>query len=379
MPDPVQVVPVDSRKRQKEFMQFLWSHYCGDPNWIPPLVQNQVELVGFRKHPFYDRNKIRTFLALRSDEVVGRIAAIVNYGHCERFEEKRGFVGFFESIDDQDVANALFSAAGRYLKSEGMEHMRGPTNPSLNYEIGCLVDGFDSPPTFMMTYNPPYYDALYRGFGFEKAQDAYSFIANTGMLDTLDPKLRFVIDEVKTRFKMSIRPVNRKRFKEDVRAFLHIYNRSLEGTWGFVPMSEREVEHAAAGLRMLIEPDITSFIDVDGRTVGAAVGLLDYNPRIKEINGRLFPFGFLRLLFGRKNIKRMRVMSTNVLPEYQRWGLGLVTLDRMLPDCLKRGITDAEFSWVLESNHLSRGSLERGGAKRDKTYRFYDRTLADIS
>ena len=379
MPTQYEIRPVDSSSLQKKFMSFIWDLYRGDENWIPPLRQNQLELVGFRPHPFYERNKIKTFLAYRDGVPAGRIAAIVNYGHVERYNENRGFFGFFDCINEQQVANLLFREAGLFLKSQGMDSVRGPANPSLNHEIGCLVEGFDTPPTFMMTYNPPYYDELIRGWGFEKVQDLYSYEADASMLDKLDPKMRFVIEEVKRRFNVQVRPINRKRFMDDVRIFLNIYNRSLEGTWGFVPMTENEVEHSAKGLKMLIEPDITSFIEVDGRTVGAGLGLLDYNPRIKEIDGRLFPFGFLKLLFGRKKLTRVRLMSTNVLPEFQRWGLGIVTLDRMLPDCLKRGITHAEFSWVLESNDLSRGSLERGGAKRAKTYRLYDRSLTDIS
>ena len=367
---------VSSKSQQREFVRMLWDHYASDPHWVPPLIMNQEENLGFRKQPFYESNKIRCFLARKRGKVVGRIGAIVNHGHNQRYDEKRGFFGFFESVNDGGVANALFDSAAEFLSSEGMHSVRGPVNPSLNYDIGCLVEGFDSPPTFMMTHNHAYYDQLITGYGFEKVEDAYSFVGTTSMLDTIDPKLAFVIEEVKRRFNVTVRPLNRKNFREEVLLFLHIYNRSLEGTWGFVPMSEPEVEHMANGLRMLLEPDLTSFIEVEGKPVGAGLGLLDYNPRIKAINGRLFPFGFLKLLLGRRKIDRVRLISTNVLPEWQRWGLGLVALERMLPDCLARGITTAEFSWVLESNHLSRGSLERAGVARDKTYRIYDKDLA---
>ena len=198
------------------------------------------------------------------------------------------------------------------------------------------------------------------------------------MLKTIDPKLKFVIDEVKRRFNVTLRAANRKKFGDEVKLFLKIYNEALQGTWGFVPLSDAECVSIGASLKLLIDPTLTSFVEVDGKAVAVGICLPDFNPLIKKINGRLFPFGFLTLLFGRKKIKKVRVMSTNVVPEYQRWGLGLVVLDRMLPDCLSMGITDAEFSWVLESNHLSRGSLERAGTTRTKTYRLYDRTLSDI-
>jgi GNAT superfamily N-acetyltransferase len=164
-----------------------------------------------------------------------------------------------------------------------------------------------------------------------------------------------------------------KRFEADVRLFLDIYNRSLIGTWGFVPLSEGEIDHMSGSLRRLMVPELTAIAEVEGRPVGAVFGLLDFNPRIKRIKGRLFPFGFIHLLRNLKGITRARLLSTNVVPEFQKWGLGLVLLSKLLPDGLKWGLREAEFSWVLESNHLSRKSLERGGAIRTKTYRVYDR------
>jgi GNAT superfamily N-acetyltransferase len=192
------------------------------------------------------------------------------------------------------------------------------------------------------------------------------------MLDTLDKKLDFVVQEATRRFGVKTRRLDRKRFREEVHTFLDIYNRSLDGSWGFTPLSNAEVDHLAASLQQLIVPEMTSVAEVDGRVVGAVFGLLDYNPRIRAIDGRLFPFGFIRLLSNRRGIKRVRLVSTNVLPEFQRWGLGLVLPARLIPDIRAWGIQEAEFSWVLESNHLSRATLERGGAKRTHTFRIYD-------
>lgn len=374
-----QVFRVETRKQQKQFMELIWQLYKGDPNWVPPLRMNQEELVGFRRHPFYENAKCRAFIVEKDGKVVGRIVGIINHGHNQRYKEKRGFFGFFDCIDDQEAANHLFRAAAEYLKSEGMTDVRGPCNPSLNYELGTLVEGFDTPPTFMMTYNRPYYDKLIRGFGFEKTQDLYAFEGHIDMLDRLDPKLKFVIDEVKRRFNVTLRPASRRHFDKEIQLFLNIYNRALQSTWGFVPLTEAESKAIGFSLKFLIDPAVTSFVEVDGQPVGVGLGLPDYNPLIKKIDGKLFPFGFLRLLWGKKSIKKIRVISTNVVPEYQRWGLGLVALERMLPDCLANGIEEAEFSWVLESNDLSRGSLERAGTKRTKTYRLYDRSLSDIN
>lgn len=374
-----EVKRVEDKKQQRQFMDLIWRLYKGDPNWVPPLRMNQEELVGFRRHPFYENAKCRPFLVHKDGEVVGRILGIVNHGHNQRFHEKRGFFGFFDCIDDQVAANHLFNAAALYLKGEGMTDVRGPCNPSLNYEIGTLVEGFDTPPTFMMTYNWPYYDKLITNYGFAKTQDLYAYDGHIDMLDTLDPKLKFVIEEVKRRFNVKLRPASTRNFGREIALFLNIYNQALQSTWGFVPLSDAECKAIGFSLKLLIDPRVTSIIEVDGKPVGIGLGLPDYNPLIKKIDGRLFPFGFLTLLMGRRKLTRIRMISTNVIPEYQRWGLGLVALERMLPDCLKMGIKEAEFSWVLESNHLSRGSLERAGTRRTKTYRLYDRTLADIA
>ncbi len=353
-------------------MRFGWDHYRGDPNWIPPLRTNFKELLNYVPHPFYDDAEIQTFLAVRDNRVVGRIAAIIDHAHNRTFEELRGMFGFFECVDDQTVADSLFDAVRQWHRSHDIELMRGPVNPSMNYECALLVDGFDSPPTFMMTYNKPYYGKLIEDYGFTKSQDLYAFWGHIDMLDDIDPKLFFVVEEAQKRFNVKVRPLDTKNLEKDVGSFLDIYNKALPGQWGFVPLSNAELKHMVGGLKHLITPEMTTIAEVDGEPVGVVFGLLDYNPIIRKIDGKLFPFGFLRLLFGRKKIKRVRLISTNVLPQYQRWGLGVVLLARLVPEAKVWGIEDAEFSWVLESNKLSRGTLERGGAKLTKTYRIYD-------
>jgi hypothetical protein len=366
------IVPVRTRRQQRQFLDLPWKLYRGDQYWIPPLRMNVKELVGFSRHPFHEHNRVQTFLALRDGEPVGRIAAIVNQAHIDRYQDRRGFFGFFESLEDQAVASALFDAVRGWLAERQIHDIRGPVNPSLNYECGLLVDGFDSSPFFMMTYNPPYYGRLIEEYGFRKVQDLYSFWGHVDMLQQLDKKLAFVVEESTRRFNIHGRPLDRRRFTQEVRTFLDLYNQSLSGTWGFTPISDSEVEHLAAALKMLIVPELTSILEVDGRVVAASFALLDYNPRLKQIDGRLFPFGFLRLLRNKRGIKRLRILSTNVAPEFQKWGLGLVLLHRLVAPILNWGVEEAEFSWVLESNTLSAGSLTRGGAKLTKTYRIYD-------
>jgi GNAT superfamily N-acetyltransferase len=371
MPELV-VKPVSTRRERKAFLEFPWTLYRDDPNWVPPLRSDQKEMVGYARHPFYERNRSQTFLAYRDGEVCGRIAAILNVGHIERYGDSRGFFGFFECRDDQEAANALFDVCRAWLVAQGVHKLRGPTNPSLNYMLGLLIDGFDSPPTFMMTYNPPYYVRLLENYGFRKAQDLYAFWGHISMLPKVAEKLRPFSERIIERYHARIRSLDKSRFHEDVKMFLSLYNRSLTNTWGFVPMSEAEMEHLANGLQHLIVPEMAVIVEVDDRVVGATFGLPDFNPRIRKINGRLLPFGFLRLLRKKHEIKKIRIISTNVLPEYQLQGLGVVLMHGLVPKVLESGIEEAEFSWVLESNSFSRGALAKGGAKITKTYRLYD-------
>ena len=328
-------------------------------------------MLGFHPHPFYERNKTKSFLAKRGSKDVGRITAIVNVGHIERYKEKRGFFGFFECADDLEAATQLFDAAREWLSDQGMSFVRGPVNPSLNYECGLLIEGFATPPFFMMTHNRPYYADLIEANGFRKIEDLYAFWGEMSMLEGIDSKLGVMVDGVKERFGVSVRSLDRSRFTDEVRMFLDIYNTSLAGTWGFVPLSQGEVNHMAAHLKHLIVPELSLVAEVDGKPIGTVFCLLDYNPRIKAMNGRLFPFGFLKLLWNKSAIKRMRAISTNVVPEYQAWGVGLVLHAALVPRLYNWGMKEVEFSWVLESNHLSKRTLERGGALVTKKYRIY--------
>ena len=187
--------PVETRRERKQFLHLPWKLYHGDANWIPPLRLNQKELVGYKRHPFHEDADVQTFLAWRGNEVCGRIAAIVNHVHNRRFKERRGFFWFFVSINHQQVASGLFDNAKAWLAERDIQSMRGPMNPSFNYEIGLLVDGFDSPPTFMMTYNPPFYGQLIEEYGFRKEQDLYAYWGHVDMLETLDEKIAFVIED----------------------------------------------------------------------------------------------------------------------------------------------------------------------------------------
>jgi GNAT superfamily N-acetyltransferase len=368
----IEVIPVESRRDRKRFFDLPWDLYRGDANWIPPIRIVQKELLNFRPHPFYDDAEIQNFLALKDGQPAGRVSAIVNHAHNRWYHEHRGFFGFFESVDDPDVSGRLFDAARAWFAEKNIEAVRGPVNPSLNYEVGLLIDGFDDPPWFMMTYNKPYYQQLIEGYGFRKAQDMFAFWGHLGMLEAVTQRLSSLAQSVLERFQLHCRKMDTKRFDEEIKTFLDIYNRSLVNTWGFVPMSDGEVKKQAAGMKHMIIPELTTVAEVDGKPIGTMFGLLDYNPRIKEIDGRLLPFGFLKLIRNRKALHKVRLISTNVLPEFQSWGVGIALVARLVPDALAWGIQEAEFSWVLESNDLSYKTLKKGGALLRKHYRVFD-------
>lgn len=375
----LEIVAVATRRERKLFFNLPWDLYRDDPHWVPPLRIVQKELLNYRYHPFFDDAEIQTFVALRDGKPCGRIAALVNHAHNRQYDEQRGFFGFFESVEDEEVSGALFDAARAWFAERNIEAIRGPLNPSLNYECGMLIEGFDDPPWFMMTYNKPYYDRLIKQYGFRKAQDLYAFWGHVRILDEITQRLDVISQSILDRFDLVCRPFDVKRFDEEIATFLDIYNKSLVSTWGFVPMSVGEVKKSAAGLKQMIVPELTTMAEIDGKPIGTMFGLLDFNPRIKEMDGRLFPFGFLKLIRNRKAIKRMRFISANVLPEYQSWGIGIALVARLVPDILEWGIQEAEFSWVLESNHLSYKTLKKGGAKITKQYRIYDYGPADTT
>ncbi|HEY4310687.1 MAG TPA: GNAT family N-acetyltransferase [Pirellulales bacterium] len=370
----VEIKPVKSWSDRRVFLNVPERLYKGDPNWIPRLRLIESELAGFKHHPFHETAEVQTFLAMRDGEVCGRVAAIINREHNREHKEERGFFGFFETVDDPAVANALLDAVRGWLAERGITKLRGPANPSMNYDCGLLVEGFDTPPTFLMPYNPPFYEKLITGYGFQKSQDLLAYVGYEAQLPEFEKEMGWLVDQAQERCQATVRPMIPSSTK-DVELFLELYNRSFEAMWGFVPLTKHEVAEFARTLSYLVSRELALIAEVDGRGVGAVLGLPDYNPTIRRIRGRLLPFGFIHLLRGRKDVRRIRIISINVVPEFQRWGLGLVLLRALVPKALSMGVKEAEFSWIAESNVMPRVGLEKMNAKLTKTYRMYDLDL----
>jgi GNAT superfamily N-acetyltransferase len=227
-----------------------------------------------------------------------------------------------------------------------------------------------------MTYNRPYYPALLEVCGFAKAQDLYAYEMDMSLLlPVMAERYKPAVLAALNRPDMVIRPINSARLQQEIEIYLDVYNRSLDGTWGFTPLQPREARHIASELRHLIVPQFTAFAEIDGQPIGAVFALLDYNQILAKLNGRLFPFGFVRLMTGRRKITTVRAMAMTMVPGYQNAGLSVVLIDNLTRPAMEWGIQRWELSWVLESNRRSRGTLERAGMKKTKTYRIYDKML----
>jgi hypothetical protein len=369
------VRPVASWRDRRRFQRLPWSIYAGDHNWVPPILSQEYAMLGWGNHPFFDNAEIVTLLAERDGLAAGRLAVFINHVHNRKYNEQRGFFGFFECVDDAAVAGELFKAGEDWLRQRGMTAVRGPINPSLNYTCGLLIDGFNCPPCFLMTYNRPYYAALLEAYGFAKAQDLYAYEMDMNRLAALTAKYKPAVLSVLDRPDIVIRSADPTRLRQEIETYLDIYNRSLDGTWGFTPLQPQEASHIASELKNLIEPQFAAFAEINGKPIGAVFALLDYNQILRKLNGRLLPFGFVRLITGRRKITTVRAMTLTMVPGYQDAGLSVVLLDKLTGPAAKWGIQYWEMSWILESNSRSRGSLERAGVKRTKTYRIYDKML----
>jgi GNAT superfamily N-acetyltransferase len=358
-----------SRRDEKAFIKFQYEIYRDNPTWVPPLLMDRRKLIDRKGNPFYKHSAMEMFLAERDGKIVGRVAAIVNDNHIKEHNEKVGFFGFFETIDDQSVANALLDAAKRWLKERGMEAMRGPVTPSVNDEYGLLVDGFDKPPAILMVYNHPYYQKLIEAFGLKQIKDLYAYYVHRDRVFT--DKLVRVSEVVRQRTGVVVRTLDMKRFDEEVAVIRDLYNRGWERNWGEVPMTEEEWVYVAKDLKTIVNPNLVIIAEIKGKPVGFAMSLPDLNIALRNNrNGYLIP-GLLRVLLNRKKIDFMRIVILGVLPEYLNTGIGGLLFYETGKRGVENGYPHGEASWVVEDNVMMNRGAELMNADRYKTYRLY--------
>ncbi|MBE2218148.1 MAG: hypothetical protein IAE90_08100 [Ignavibacteria bacterium] len=373
----VKIRKVENENDRMQFIKLPWLLYTGDRNWVPPLIFDVRKNLDPKRNPFFQHAEMEMFLAEKDGKLVGRIAAIKNDNHNKFHKDKAGFFGFFESIDDEEVSDLLLDTACEWVKSKGFDEILGPVNPSTNDECGLLIDGFDSPPVFLMTYNPKHYQAKIEDFGFEKAKDLYAYYIPSEVINNrkVMDKLERMAELIKKRNDVTTHKLNMKDLSNEVRKIEEVYNSAWETNWGFVPITTAEFDYLAESLKMVVDPDLVMFAEVAGKPAGFTLSLPDFNQVLKKVNGRLLPFGFLKILTGKKKIDFLRVIIMGVKPEYQKKAIDSVFYLETIKNGNKNGYTGAEISWVLEDNMPMRMTAEKLGAHIYKTYRIYRKGL----
>jgi hypothetical protein len=366
----LEIRPVNGKKDWNAFIRFPYSHYKKDPNWVPPLLIDQKVLLDPQKNPFFRHADAQFFLALRDGKVVGRIAAIVDHDHNRFHNEKTGMFGFFETIEEYAVAEGLLSAAKAWVAEKGMTAFRGPLNPSQNEDCGCLIDAFDSPPVIMMTYNPPYYPSFYERFGLKKAMDLLAYyLDNKG---GPPEKLVRVAEALRKKEGITIRHADLKNFDAEVERIMSVYNRAWSKNWGFVPMTEAEFKHLAKNLKPIAIPDLCLIAEIGGEPIGFALSVPDMNRALIKLRGRLLPFGLLKLLWYKRKIDFIRIVTLGVVHDHQKKGIDAVLYLETWKNGVNRGYWRGEMSWILETNTMMNRSAEMLGGKVYKTYRMFE-------
>lgn len=377
----VHLRPADSARELARFIDVPWRidrALGADLHWVPPL-RSGVKAMLDPRHPFWERNRRQLWVAYQNGRPVGRIAAILNREHQDYWRDKTGFWGLFETIDRQEVADALLAAAEEWLAQEGCTVAVGPVNPSPHYGMGILIEGFDAPPYLLLAHNRPYYPVLLAAAGYEKAADFHSYMIRREEF-RLASKIQRVSETLKRRWGVTVRTGEMQHFAREAAIIHRIYNASMSGQWGFTPIGAGEFDAFAAELKKIIDPDLVLFAEHRGEPIGFLLALPNLNEILIRIrDGRLFPFGFLKLLRGIKRIKSIRVMLIGVLPEWQRRGIGSLLYDELAPRALAKGYTALEMSWVSEDNVLMKRAASLLGGSVHKTYRVYRKNLDAVA
>ncbi len=371
----IEIREAKTKKDVKSFIKFPWQIYRTDPElnkyWVPPLISDYEKTLNPEKYPLWEHADRALFTAWKNGKMVGTIAAIENRRHNMIHEDKVGFWGFFECINDQEVANALFDKAKSWLKQKGLEAMRGPISPSLNDQCGMLTKGFDSSPVFLMLYNPPYYNDLTLSYGHYLEQELVAWYIDQNLIDK--DRLRRIANLVLKREKVKLRHINMKDFTNEIKRIKEIYNAAWEKNWGFVPMTDKEFDTLAEGFSQVADPDLIYIIeDADKKPVAFSLSLPDMNVPFKHVNGNPFtPWGLAKFLWYKRKITMVRTITMGVVPEYRNKGLDSIMNAEIIDVANEKGIFASEMSWVLKINEPMMKVAKAIGAEPYKEYAIY--------
>ncbi len=377
MSDKLEILPLSCNSRDVlRFLKVSYGIYRDDPLWVAPLLMD-LKKVFTHANPLFTHAEMQLWVAVKSGRDVGRIAGIVDESHNRTQKDQAAFFGFYECVNDAAVSQQLFDAVQDWARQKGLRRLLGPMNPTSNDECGLLVDGFDSSPVIMMTYNPRYYLDLMDTAGFRKAKDLIAY--HIDLAKTPMERFERIAGKTKKRWPdLKFRPIRRKTLIQDLGKIKEVYNEAWEENWGFVPMTDAEVDFMAERLKPLLMEGIVWLTEFGDEPVGFLLALPDYNVPMKPLRGHVLTpkvLGFLPYLLGWKYPPRSRVLALGVKKAYRGKGLEAVMLFEGLKAGFAVGFVEAEASWILEDNTMMRRVLEVFGATSYKTYRLYEREI----
>lgn len=369
---PVKIKKIDNKKGLMQFIKLPWQIYKNDPNWVAPLIISEKENLDKEKGAFFANGKAEYFMAFDNGRPVGRISAHINHQYEKYRDHETGFFGFFECIDNAEIARHLFTAAEEWLRKNGKSRMIGPMSFGMYDISGLLIQGF-SPPVVMTAYNPPYYRALLESNGLEKAIDWYAFLVSKA--SKINPVLLRIRDRVKRKKDLRIRSLDLKNLDSEVEHIQKIFTHAWMENWQHVPFTKAELEHLKNELKQIVVKEVTELAFYKGECIGFSLSIKDANQALKKANGRLFPFGLLKILWHMRKISRMRTIAMGVRKEHRHRGIDIAFYVDTIEKGTELGYTDSECSIIVESNTRMINALEDLCAKKHKTFRFYQKAL----
>jgi GNAT superfamily N-acetyltransferase len=373
----LKIISVTGKKDLKQFIDFPHELYAGDQNYVPELFIAQRDMLTKGKHPSLQHIDLQLFLAVRDNKIVGRIAGIHNKNHTQFTNDNSGFFGFFDSEKNFETARELLNTAIKWVRERGLKGILGPVNFSTNDPCGLLIDGFDSPPQVMMTYNKAYYQQYIELYGFSKRMDLFSYWFDSYTIPDRVMTLAGNIEQRLNRNGITIRKVNMKNFKQEVQSIKKIYNEAWDKNWGFVPFTDEEFDYVAKDMKLILDKDFVLLAEKNNEVIGFSLALPNINEIQKDVKrGRLFPTGIFKLLLNKSKIKSLRVITLGVLDPYRMLGIEACFYTKITETARKKGIKGGEASWILENNEMMNRELQNIGSRIYKTHRLYTMNLS---
>lgn len=371
--------PARTRRELKRFVKVPFHLHRDSEQWVPPLIFERMQFLDRKKNPWFEHGEAEFFIAERGGEAVGRISAHVDSRWDEFQGGKDAMFGFFEAAEDPEVVRALFGAAEEWATARGRERLLGPMDFTTNDEIGILIEGFERQPMILEPWHPPYYQRLIEAEGFDKAMDVLMWELRMGQLkegEKFDPSIHEAAEKALHDEGITIRNMRKRDMAAEVRRFMDVYNEAWGDNWGFVPITDAEVEFQAKNLKQVLDEEWTFMAEKDGEVVGAALTLPDINQVMSKLNGRLLPFGWAKFLLGKRRIDRLRVFALGVKHDYRHTGVAAgLYLEHIKMAALPDKIHWGEMGWILETNKPMNRAMEGMGGKIVKKYRLYERPL----